>query len=258
MTFNLRKWYLDVVDPSGRSAVVYWSALEWGPISVCWNAATLHAGGAVVRHAVGIWATPEPAAGGGAISWRGEAIDCECRCSPTLPAVEASLLPGSDGVTWRCEAPAARTVVRLGGEQVIGGGYAERLELGRLPWRLPIDELRWGRWISDEGHRSVVWIDWRGSTPLTSVYLDGRAAGPARVADDEVSAGGCVLALTGRQLLHERTLGELLGTLVSRLPGIPGGWLALEDRKWLSRGVLAHPEGAPLEGWSIHERIVFP
>ena len=262
--FTLRKWYLDVVDPAGRSAILYWSALAWGPLTVCWHAATLHAAGPAPRHRSSLAAAPEPTVRDGEITWRAEAIGCEALVRPTMPAVEAELLPGRGpgehgGVTWRCEAPAARTIVRLSGETTIEGtGYAERLELRLPPWRLPIDELRWGRWISDQGGRSVVWIDWQGAEAQTRVYADAVPAGEAVAGDDEVKADGWRLTFAGRRVLHERTLGDLLGSVAARLPAMPRRWLALEDRKWLSRGVLAGPAGTQDQGWAIHERIVFP
>jgi hypothetical protein len=126
-----------------------------------------------------------------------------------------------------------------------------------MPWRLPIDELVWGRWISDAGRRSVVWIVWRGAVAQTVVHADGRAAARADARDDGVTLDGAVLRLADRRLLHERTLGNLLGALPTLLPGMPRRWLALEDRKWLSRAVLTEA-GRSEEGWAIHERIVFP
>jgi len=112
--FCLRKWYLDVVDPAGRSAILYWSALEWGPLNIRWHAATLHAPADAPRHRSSLAAAPEPRVNGGEITWRAEAIGCEALARPAMPAVEAELLPGrgpgplAAGVTWRCEAPAAK------------------------------------------------------------------------------------------------------------------------------------------------------
>jgi len=262
--FSLRKWYLDVVDPAGRSVILYWSALEWGPLNVRWHAATLHAPGAAPRHVSSLAAAPEPVVHRGEITWRAEAIGCEALARPTMPAVGAVLLPGRGPspdarVTWRCEAPAARTVVRLAGEPIVeGAGYAEQLELRLPPWRLPLDQLRWGRWISNQGDRSLVWIDWQGPEAHTRVYADGIRAAEAAAGDDEVEADGRRLRFADRRVLHERTLGDLLGSIAALLPAMPRRWLALEDRKWISRGVLAGPAGTRDEGWAIHERIVFP
>jgi hypothetical protein len=253
--FHLRKWYLDAVDGAGRSAILYWSALAWGPVRITWHSATLHEPGRPARHLSSRAASDEPAARGGRIVWRSAALGCEIVAVPRQPAVEAAPLAG---LAWTCTAPAARTAVRLGGCEVEGDGYVERLDLSLAPWRLPIDELRWGRWIGDGGGSSIVWIDWSGPASTTLVYLDGVASPAARVHERCVCAGGRVLALRESRVLHERKLGELLAGVLPRLPKVPRRWLALEDRKWLSRGVLPDASGAAREGWAIHERIVFP
>lgn len=163
--FLLEKTYLDLVDADGRSAVLYWCLLGWGPVRVGWHAATLHAPGRLPRHASSLAAAPRPAVDAGRISWRSDSIACEVQGTAMQPPLEAVLLPGDDGLTWRCEAPSAQIRVSLAGQNISGIGYVERLELRRPPWLLPIDELRWGRWIADDGRRSVVWIDWRGDHP---------------------------------------------------------------------------------------------
>ena len=53
-----------------------------------------------------------------------------------------------------------------------GLGYAEHLSMTIPPWRLPIDTLRWGRFLSPE--RSVVWIDWqKEGDGRTWIFVDG-------------------------------------------------------------------------------------
>ena len=144
------------------------------------------------------------------------------------------------------------------GTALSGLGYAERLTLGLPPWRLPIDELRWGRWIAADGGRSIVWIDWRGAQPLTAVFVDGVRHGAATVDDDRVAASDAVLLLTGRRVLHRRALSEVIGAAGPLARVFPAAWLGMEDRKWMSMGTL-HGAGAPPEtGWAIHEHVRFP
>ena len=279
-TFTLRKWYFDVVDIEGRSAIAYWAALEWGAATLRWHAATLHSNGEVARHRSSVRFAEEPTLramspnappplaaavacgrtrlrgrGADEISWRSDAIDCEVSCLPLGPAFAAELRPLLD---WRCEAPAGLVAIGVGGETVAGPGYAECLELRCPPWQLPIDELVWGRWVAQDGSRSVAWIEWRGAEPKTVTVVDGLSAQPIGVRDEEVRTAGETLTLRDRVVLHERTLGDLLGGVTRVVPGLPGRWLGLEDRKWLSRGTLTAPSGRCWDGWAIHERIVFP
>ena len=52
-------------------------------------------------------------------------------------------------VEWSCDAPGAGVeIVCEDGVTIRGAGYSEHMVLAMLPWKLPIDELRWGRWLS--------------------------------------------------------------------------------------------------------------
>jgi hypothetical protein len=142
--------------------------------------------------------------------------------------------------------------------RLLGLGYAERLTLSLAPWRLPIDELRWGRWIAGDGLRSVVWIDWRGPRPLTAVYLDGAREPSAAVGDDVVTMGRSALFLTGRRVLHHRALRDIVGRSDALTRVLPEAWLEMQDCKWMSTGTLEATGGRTATGWAIHEHVRFP
>jgi hypothetical protein len=144
------------------------------------------------------------------------------------------------------------------GAALSGLGYAERLTLSLPPWRLPIDELRWGRWIAADGGRSLVWIDWRGAQPLTAVFVDGVRQEAATVDDDRVAGADVILVLTDQRTLHRRALRDVIGAVGPLTRVFPASWLDVEDCKWMSLGTL-HVAGARLEtGWAIHEHVRFP
>jgi hypothetical protein len=189
---------------------------------------------------------------------------------PLTPAVERTILATEQGlVRWECLQPAARVELCLrdksGRErETCGLGYAERVTLTMAPWRLPIRELRWGRFVSfpdDEGrHASVVWIDWRGEHSVRLALRDGRLEPRVIVADDRVGfEDGSVLALGPRDALREGALGATVLAAVPLLRGtVPGRMLGVEEHKWRSRGVLEVPGRPAVEGWAIHEVVCWP
>jgi len=162
-------------------------------------------------------------------------------------------------VDWQCQAcPARMQFTMSDGTALSGLGYAERLTLSLPPWRLPIDELRWGRWIAAGGGRSLVWIDWRGAQPLTAVFVDGVRQEAATVDDDRVAGADVILVLTDQRTLHRRALRDVIGAVGPLTRVFPASWLDVEDCKWMSLGTL-HVAGARLEtGWAIHEHVRFP
>src|SRR5687768_5478861 len=107
------------------------------------------------------------------------------------------------------------------------------------PWRLPIDELRWGRVLS--GEPSLVGVGLPGSAPLTLVFRDGVQLDDAVVSDFSVAwdGGTTALGFEESQVLRE---GPLLETALAEIPGIrslfPVRILQTFECKWRSRGVL--------------------
>jgi hypothetical protein len=159
-------------------------------------------------------------------------------------------------VDWTCEAGAAHTSLVLGNCSVEGLGYAERLLLTVAPWRLPIDEMRWGRWISADARSAIVWIAWRGAEPATVVFVNGVRQTGAVVTDDHVTADRHTLTLSSPRVLHARSIGDVLGRIRPLDALVPASWLSVEDRKCLSVGTLDGADRAT--GWAIHEIVRFP
>jgi len=140
---------------------------------------------------------------------------------------------------------------------VRGPGYVERLVLTVPAWRLPIRELRWGRWHDAAARRSLVWIDWRGEAPRTWVFVDGARAPGAVVTDECVRAEGLTLLLSQRRTLQARRFAEIATAIPSLRAVTPKSMLALRETKWFSAGTLHESDAAGQAGSAIHELAVF-
>jgi hypothetical protein len=258
--FVLTKWYLDSVDAAGRSAILYSTALTWGRARVGWHGVSVCGPDQRIAHRVSVKPLPLPQRDGDRLVWYAAPLGCAVACTPNQPPFGQRMLDRADGVLeWRCEAPAAQVDITLAdAPPLLGTGYVECLSLTFLPWRLPIEDMRWGRWVSDDGKRSLVWIDWKGPQPRTDVYLDGRAEPSPIVGDGEVQAGDVRLTLAARRQLYSRSLGSALAGLGSVLKLLPASWLELEDTKCVCRARLDGPGGMAEDGWCIDELVRFP
>jgi hypothetical protein len=258
--FVLTKWYLDSVDAGGRSAILYATALTWGRARVGWHGVSICEPDKPVAHRASVKPMPLPVRDGDRLAWRADPLGCTVNCTPSVSPFALRLLDRADGVLdWRCEAPAARMEITLSdAPPLLGVGYAECLSLTFLPWRLPIDEMRWGRWVSADGTRSLVWIDWKGPLPRTDVYLDGRPEPSPVVGDRDVQAGGVRLTMAPRRPLYSRSLGSALAGLGPLLKLLPASWRELEDEKSICRARLDGPSGRADDGWCIDEVVRFP
>jgi len=253
--FSLRKWYLDCVGDSGDLCIVYRAELRIAGAQVS-TASLLRfddQGGLRSRWTMRPGAEP---AGEDVLSWEAPALQLSARFERRDAASAATLLEGPDGnVRWTCTHPRAAVEMRLAGEVLRGSGYAELLELTIPPWKLPIDELRWGRLLT--ASHGVVWIDWRGSHPQRLVVVDGRPV-TGVVEDRALRGGGAEAVLHDPRVLRSGRIGE---TVLSAVPGlerlIPGRILGLEETKWRSRGTL-QMGSCKEEGWAIHELVRWP
>lgn len=246
------------MDADARVAIGYWASLAWRGVALTWQNVTLfEPGKAPVGRSSFASASP-PGAGDGAISWRAEALGCGMDFEPRLPPIEERLLEEDQGIVeWRVEAPAAEVSVSMRGFAPLRGtGYAERILITIPPWRLPIRELRWGRWMDEAASRSVVWIDWRGESPRTWVFVDGIAAAAPEVTDESVRGGASQVALGERRALQARTLAEIASSIPPLRAVVPRSFLGLRQSRWCSDGILREGDAAPLAGRAIHEVVV--
>lgn len=173
------------------------------------------------------------------------------------PPVEATFFQSDEGqVAWTCHQPLARASVTTPRGSWEGLGYVEQLEVGFAPWRLPIDELHWGRFLSPKS--MLVWVDWRGPHQRRLVIMDGAEVPGATVDETGVSAEGLRLTFQDSRVLRRGAIGKTALALVPKLDAVfPARILATDETKWCSRGVLER-HGERLEGQVIHEVVRWP
>jgi hypothetical protein len=266
--FHLSKWYLDCIAPSGEVVIGYVADLGWSAISMRYVSVLEHREGKT-RVTSSVRGFESPVEQDGTLTWSSTPLGVHGAWHGIVPAVEETILACDDGtVTWRCLQPASLVALRVangdGASRAMSGlGYAEQLTLTLPPWRMPIEELHWGRFVSpldDAGaHASLVWIDWRGPHAARFVFLDGVRVDADVTAERITLADGTTLSLDCADVLREGAIGT---TVLKAIPELfrkaPGRVLGVHERKWRSRAVLERRGRAPAVGWAIHEVVRWP
>jgi hypothetical protein len=255
MGFSLTKWYFDIVSERGDAAIAYWADVRYGRLRHAFSGLLLHRDGEDTgRWTFSARAAPAPEMAEDGLRWSSAALDVSVRYGLGAPGFSRTLLDGADGsIGWHCEVPASECRFHVGSECLLGSGYAERLEMTVLPWKLPADEIRWGRFVATDA--SVVWIEWRGALSQRHVFLNGAPASDGEIRDDRVplrDGGG--LALRPVRTLHDQSLGAFLAPL-RPLRRLVEPVTRTRQVRWLSRGELFVQQGPPRRGWAIHERL---
>jgi len=250
--FELSKWYLDVVAPDGRCAIVYVARLRLGPLTLHVQG-LLRAGPRGVETRWSVLPARAPRRVGRGLRLACPGLGVRAALDPLDPPFERRLHgAGGGALDWRCLLPRAEVELTAGGETLRGLGYAEQLHLTLPPSALPIQTLRWGRLLSPAG--GLVWIGWDGPAPLRLTLRDGRPAAAGAISDRAVQAAGAHHLLRRERTLRDAPLSCTARGLAAPVRALlPRATLALREEKWLSSGAVA---GAP--GFAIHEVVEWP
>lgn len=258
-SFALSKWYLDCVAPGGDAIIVYAAELSWEGLAVRYASVLEHREGET-RVVTSLRRCEPPVLRGEEIAWASAPLAAR----GTWRALTAPIVrPLAEGIAWHCLQPASEARVEIDGRALAGLGYAEHISITVPPWKLPIKELHWGRFLAPVDEKgqgdAVVWIDWRGPQDVRCAFHNGTEVALARASAERVAFDGVTLELDRAAVLREGAIGRTVLSAMPRLvKKLPMRILGVEERKWRSRGVLTRADGTRREGWAIHEVVTWP
>jgi hypothetical protein len=255
-SFLLTKWYFDCVAENGDTAIVYLAELAWDKLSVHYSSLlTARAGRVQEKSSLRKCPLPQLDRDTARLNLPHLGIEGTWR-SLSAPLARA-IFECTDGtVNWRCHQPLSQVDILLQGDtRMIGLGYVECLTLTILPWKLPLEELHWGRFLSP--HHTLVWIDWRGSYQWQTVFHNGEERKVRSLTESGILFADAEmrLDLDRGMVLRSGQLGETVFARISSLAKLrPRSLLSVEECKWRSRGVLRIGNDI-VPGWAIHEIV---
>lgn len=255
--FELSKWYCDCVSAEGTAFVGYWARWRWGPLVLPYAATLSKAPGEATQELRTVLPSPAPIIGNRALRWNSKRLGVRGVWNARMPGYGRTLLQAPEGaIVWDCHVPSAEARIDFAnGSWMSGLGYAEHIRLSIRPWRLPFDELRWGRFLAAED--VLTWIEWRGRHPRRWAFHNGEELGAFTIGSGRIDFPDDhgTLALADPTVLRE---GPLLSGALRRVPAasllLRGGLKDAYEAKWLSRGTFTTPNRAS-SGWAVHEVV---
>lgn len=250
--FTLTKWYLDCVTAEGDAAILYSGVLGWQGISLAYNSILTVSAGRVESHSS--MARAHVRADAKQVEVHAPRLGIAGSWRRLGQSFRARVYEGELGfIEWNCLQTGSAVRLTVGDRTLNGTGYAECLTVTVPPWRLPMEQLRWGRFVSAD--RTLAWIDWQGDYNNSFAVLDGRQVALNAVNEEEAVIEEGRLRMS--QSLPLRT-GKLGATVLPSAPRLrrllPRSLAAIEEHKWRSRGVLTC-DGKSSDGWVIHEVV---
>ncbi len=255
--FRLEKLYCDSVDDSGNCFIVYMAKLDWRFFSFCYSGLIYIDGKGVVTERSSFKKIEIPGEKLLTISIRKPGIEGTWKCTDP-PLVRTLLRDEVEGeLIWNCHHPKAVTEIRYSNILHKGIGYAETLVLPLMPHRLPVDEIRWGRFLSDA--TTVIWICWKGARPLNLLFLNGHEYSDAEFSDKRIYFGERLFCLSFSEVRVIRK-----GTLNDLFPGkhflkyvIGRGIMKSMETKYIAKTCFSRNSIIITNGWSIYEEVIW-
>lgn len=258
-SFLLTKWYLDCVGENGDTVIVYVADLRWNALTFHYRSVLALFGGRI-ESASSLRGSATPQIQDRKITVGLPHMGVEGTWQTLREPIYRTIFESEHGsVEWSCLQPMSQVdLLFRGTTRLVGRGYAECLTLSVLPWKLPLNELHWGRFLSDQD--ALVWIDWRGPHQQRMVFHNDEEAQVKSIAESEIvfADSDARLELDRGLVLRQGRLGDTVFAGVSRLAELlPRKMLSVDECKWRSRGFM-HSSGRVSSGYAIHEVVKWP
>jgi hypothetical protein len=156
---------------------------------------------------------------------------------------------------WNCHHPGALAELTYEDQTFRGFGYAETLTTTIKPWNLPIDELLWGRFLSE--YYTITWVIWKGKHHLNKLFINGKEYTDPVFEPDRIKFGNGDYELVFNKISVIKK--EKLSYLFSEMPWIrlfiKRGFSDSVENKFKAKSTLHSNSNVTATGWSLYEVV---
>lgn len=255
---KLEKSYLDSIDDSGNCFIIYLAKLDFSFMRI-WYSGLIFSDKEGNQAENSSFNRSRTALTNGLLSFNSKRLRIDGTWeridSPVLKSLYTDL--GNNELIWNCHHPKALTEVRYAGNLYKGLGYAETITLTKTQMRLPFEELRWGRFLSD--NYTITWVNWKGTHPLNILFLNGDEYLDSFHKDDIVlfCNGIYKLEFSGSQKIRTGKLSRIFSKMPLFKLFFSRMMLNAEEKKFKARTVFSKNSVNLSQGWSIYEVVTW-
>jgi len=173
--------------------------------------------------------------------------------------VESVLFQDSEGreLFWNCHHPKSNVSITSNGKTFRGYGYAETLLMPIKPWLLPLEELRWGRFLSTKN--TIIWICWKGMHPLNRLFYNGKLYEDASHANQGIvfNQGNGVLIFEQPVIVRKGKLSKVIEKYPLLKWVFNNRFLGSVEIKYKASTTFTDGKGVADKGWSLFEIVTW-
>lgn len=181
--FHLNKWFLDFISEDGEVMIFYAAKLRWKGIEIPYTSMLNYSDKEGVSFRSRMTKVKMPEKHNSVISWDDPKSGINGIWTGLCPQLKARLFDSDEGfLDWNCYQPMSSVKLKIKDRVLQGTGYAEQIIMTVDPWKIPMHELRWGRF----GTKSniIVWIEVRHDTNKQWIWMNGEKIHQAYIEDD--------------------------------------------------------------------------
>jgi len=252
--FHVYKWYADIIDDETDDVtIIYLGELQWKFLKVSFtNILQFLQKYHLISKATFLNYQPPILEKN---SFHINSMEISGQWETKIECITEKLFENKHGyILWECFMPSALARIETDGKITKGFGYVERLTMTLKPWQIPINILRWGRFLYENQY--IVWIRWEGDEEKFLVFHNGMKYINGIINDEFVEFGNYRLILSEKYTLRN---GPLIKTIFDKFIWIkkifPSGFLDMKECKWQTWSQLYENNCSIAHGWSIHENV---
>jgi hypothetical protein len=260
--FHLEKWFLDFTSDEGEVMIFYAAKLKWFGIEVPYKSWIRYQPGMEMVQKSKFKKVNFPQVEGKKITWHDDAFQVEGIWENVTKPLRAKFFESEEGeLDWNCLQPSSKVHLKINNQTFTGTGYVEKLILTAPPWKIPMDELRWGRFLSED--YNIVWVELRSEKNRQWLWLNGERKDAAIIEDDFIQVGEEYRLELDRSVVleAEKKIFNVVEKLIWFIPGfksaMPIRFLMADESKWFSKAQLKKGDQIIVYGNAIHELVNF-
>lgn len=261
--FKINKWYLDFICEDGQAMIFYSAELHWHGSKVPYTSFLHYIPNESVKVKSHFGKAHSPISDGNSIRWADSKFSIEGIWQPRAASISERLFESDSGhLDWFCYQPSSDVVLNLNGKEFFGKGYVEMLTLSTYPWKIPMNELRWGRFAN--GNLVVVWVEILHHKTNKWLWVNGEKSTDFAISDDSIIITDNDIEIRfdkGIILESEKKISNVVEKFTRFIPKfnsiIPANFLMADECKWLSHTETRCGKNYYHDGMAIHEFVDF-
>jgi hypothetical protein len=255
--FKIEKLYIDCIDDRGNCFIVYWAKVKFCLLKIFYSGLVFSDTDGLTIEKSTLRKTAKPAING-TVNFNNKFLKVSINLKRIDGPITRTLFKESeDELIWNCHHPKALAVINYYGSIYKGFGYAETLICPMNPLELPMEELRWGRFLS-ESH-TVIWINWKDDHPLNKIFMNGTEYNDAEFDSETISFnnGKNKLTFSEVQPVRNNKLSSLFSKMKLLKTFFNSRLLDSLEIKYKAKTILFENSLCLSDGWSLFETVTW-